>query len=190
MIIISGQNVWWGEKKPSGWGTVSVVETLEKPLWGKWAWTRGFRWTENKETVQAGNIGQQSASVLGTGSLAGGVRSNRGLPVILFLNELTVLRGLSPLAFQILCRTGVLVAAESGPTLYPVDCSPPGSSVLRIFQARILKWVAIFFSRGSSWPRDRTRVCYIAGGFFTYWAPGKPKCQIVPAYLSYSTRSF
>ena len=36
----------------------------------------------------------------------------------------------------------------------PVDCSLPGSSVHGIFQARILEWVAISFSRGSSWPRD------------------------------------
>ena len=41
-----------------------------------------------------------------------------------------------------------------------VDCSPPDSSVHGILQARILKWVAISFSRGSSWPRDRTRVSY------------------------------
>ena len=49
--------------------------------------------------------------------------------------------------------------------------SPPGSSGHRIFQARILEWVAISFSRGSSWPRDQTRVSsisYIAGGFFFF----------------------
>ena len=40
----------------------------------------------------------------------------------------------------------------------PVDCSPPGSSVHGILQARILKWVAISSSRGSSQPRDRTHV--------------------------------
>ena len=54
-----------------------------------------------------------------------------------------------------------------------MDCSLPGSSVLGIFLARILEWVAISFSRGSSWPRDRTHVsCVfcIAGGFFTCWA--------------------
>ena len=37
-----------------------------------------------------------------------------------------------------------------------MDCSPPGSSVLRIFQVRILEWVAMPSSRGSSWPRNRT----------------------------------
>ena len=48
---------------------------------------------------------------------------------------------------------------QSCPTLCnPVDCSPPRSSVHGIFQARVLEWVSISFSRGSSRPRDRTRV--------------------------------
>ena len=46
----------------------------------------------------------------------------------------------------------------------------PGSSVPGIFQARVLEWVAISFSRGSSRPRDRTRVSRIVGRRFTYWA--------------------
>ena len=47
---------------------------------------------------------------------------------------------------------------QSCPTLCDLmDCSPPGPSVHRIFQTRILEWVSISFSRGSSWPRDRTR---------------------------------
>ena len=52
----------------------------------------------------------------------------------------------------------------------PIDCSPPGSSVRGILQARILEWVAILFFRASSWPRDGTRVSCIAGEFFTCWA--------------------
>ena len=51
-----------------------------------------------------------------------------------------------------------------------MDCSPPGSSVLEILQARILKSVAIPFSRESSWPRARTRVSCITGRVFTIWA--------------------
>ena len=42
----------------------------------------------------------------------------------------------------------------------PMDCSPPGSSVHGILQARILEWVAVSFSRGSSQLRDRTRISY------------------------------
>ena len=47
-----------------------------------------------------------------------------------------------------------------------MDSSPPGSSVHRTLQARILQWVALSFSRGSSPPRNRTSVSCIAGGFF------------------------
>ena len=49
-----------------------------------------------------------------------------------------------------------------------LDCSPPGSSVHGILQARILKWVAISFSRGSS--QNRTWISCMAGRFFTNWA--------------------
>ena len=49
-------------------------------------------------------------------------------------------------------------------------CSQPGSSVQGILQARILEWVAISFSRGSSQLRDRTQVFCIEGRFFTIWA--------------------
>ena len=52
----------------------------------------------------------------------------------------------------------------------PMNYSPPGSSVRRILQARILEWVAISFSRGSSWPRNWTQFSYIAGRFFNIWA--------------------
>ena len=47
----------------------------------------------------------------------------------------------------------------------PMDCSPPGSSVHGILQARILEWVPIPFSRESSQPRDQTRVSCIAWDF-------------------------
>ena len=51
-----------------------------------------------------------------------------------------------------------------------MDCSPPGSSVHGILWARILEWVAIPFSRGSSWPWDPPQLFHIAGRFFTVWA--------------------
>jgi len=61
-----------------------------------------------------------------------------------------------------------VLVTQSCLTLYnPMDCSPPGSSVHGILQARILEWVAIPFSRGSSQPRDRTQVSHTAGRFFT-----------------------
>ena len=61
-----------------------------------------------------------------------------------------------------------VLVAQSCPTLCdPMDCSLPGSSAHGVLQARILDWVAIPFSRGSSQPRDQTQVSHIAGGFFT-----------------------
>ena len=55
----------------------------------------------------------------------------------------------------------------------PMNCSPPDSSVHGIFSAKILQWVAISYSRGSSRPRDRAHVSCLAGGFFTTVPPGK-----------------
>ena len=57
-----------------------------------------------------------------------------------------------------------LLVAQSCTMLWdPMDCSLSGSSVYEISQTRILEWVAIPFSKGSSWPRDWTWVSYITG---------------------------
>ena len=60
----------------------------------------------------------------------------------------------------------------------PIDCSPPGSSVRgRDSPARILEWVAMSSSRGSSRPRDRTHVSYVScwqAGSLPIAPPGKP----------------
>ena len=61
----------------------------------------------------------------------------------------------------------------------PMDCSPPGSSLHGILQARILEWVAISFSRGSSQPRDRTWVSCITGRFFTIWAIREAQFKVI-----------
>ena len=61
------------------------------------------------------------------------------------------------------------------PTLCdPVDCSPPDSSVHGILQTRLLEWVTIPFSRGSSQPRDQTQVFCIAGRFLLSETSEKP----------------
>ena len=71
-------------------------------------------------------------------------------------------------------KWGEVRVPQSCPTLCdPMDYGPPGSSVYGILQARILEWVAIPFSRGSSRPRDRIWVSRIAGRFFTIWATGE-----------------
>ena len=71
----------------------------------------------------------------------------------------------------------------------PLDCSPAGSSVHEIFLARVLEWVAIIFSRGSSWPRDWTRTSCIfsIGRWILYWNPlGSPgfRCCVVCSVIS------
>ena len=73
--------------------------------------------------------------------------------------------------------------AQSCPTLCdPMDCSLPDSSVHGIIQSRILEWVAISFSRGSSQPRDWTQVSCIRGRCFNLWdtreAGFKPRCFV------------
>ena len=57
-----------------------------------------------------------------------------------------------------------------------MDCSLPGSFVPGISRARTLEWVAISFSRGSSGPRDQTRVSCIVGGFLIMWATRVDRC--------------
>ena len=73
---------------------------------------------------------------------------------------------------------------QSCPTLCdPMDCSLSGSSVHGIFQARELKWIAVSFSRGSSWPRDRTRVSLIAGRHFTMGAIREALNELLLLYI-------
>ena len=60
----------------------------------------------------------------------------------------------------------------------PMDCSPPGSSVHGISQARILEWVAISLSKGSSWPRDQTHVSSIGSHALCHWANWEACCHI------------
>ena len=75
----------------------------------------------------------------------------------------------------------VCMCAQSCPTFCdPVDYIPLGSFLHGIFQARILEWVAISSSRGSSPPRDQTHVSCnpaVSGGFFTTEPTGKPKFE-------------
>ena len=64
-------------------------------------------------------------------------------------------------------KFNVLVAKLCLTLCDPMDCTTPGSSVHGILQARILEWVVIHFSRGSSQPRDQIQVSHITGRFFT-----------------------
>ena len=81
------------------------------------------------------------------------------------------------------------LVSESCPTLWdPLDCSPPGSSVRGILQARTLEYVAVPSSRGSSWPRDQTHVSYVSCigrcviyNFYHLGSPGGPRVGLLYA---------
>ena len=82
--------------------------------------------------------------------------------------------------------------AQSCPTLCdPMDCSLPGFSIHGILQARILEWIAISFSRRSSWPRDWTQVSHLVGRCFNHLSHqgslklGTDYVYCHPAYLAY-----
>ena len=80
----------------------------------------------------------------------------------------TAVKALSPNHWKV---KGKVLVAQSCPIFCDhVDYSLPGSSLHGIFQARILEWVAIPFSKESFWPRGQTWVSCIAGRFFTVWA--------------------
>ena len=64
-----------------------------------------------------------------------------------------------------------------------MDCAPSGSSVHGVFQARILEWVTISSSRGSSQPRDVTHVSCTAGRFFTTEPPEKPRFTLLALFI-------
>ena len=68
----------------------------------------------------------------------------------------------------------VLVAQSCLTLCDPMDCSPPGSSVHGILQARILEWVAISLSRESSWPRDQTCISCIGRQILDHWSARRP----------------
>ena len=79
-----------------------------------------------------------------------------------------------------------VLVAQSCPTLCRhgvTDCSPPGSSIHGILQARMLEWVAIPFSRGSSQSRDWTQVSCTAGRLFIVWATREAHSSIFYMFL-------
>ena len=87
-----------------------------------------------------------------------------------------VKRSLLPESLHLMWVHACSVAKSCLTLCDPMDCSPPGSSVHGIYQARILEWVAISSPKGSPQPRDWTSPMApaLAGRFFTIEPPGKP----------------
>ena len=84
-----------------------------------------------------------------------------------------------------------VLVAQSYPALCnPMDCSPPGSSVHGILQAKILEWVAISFSRRSLQPRDRTQVSCIAGRLDHLSHQRSPKVYNINSLFSKYLRNY
>ena len=105
----------------------------------------------------------------------GGIRKAPSLSEALALLRAQALRTLRPFR-------SATVRAQSGPTLYdPVDCSPPGSSVHGILQARALEWVPMPSSGGSSQTRDRTHVaCVCCIGRRVLYLKGQIQFLLLP----------
>ena len=69
-----------------------------------------------------------------------------------------------------------------------MDYGQPGASTYGILQARILKWIAISFSRGSSWPRNQAWVSCVADKFVAHWATREAlRCQVFLIWLQFSS---
>ena len=130
------------------WESLYVIYFKKKLAWKKvvafsWIWTLYF-WTAHQRYSWGG---LRQASLFPTRAL------------ILVLNPLSASLWVCAQSLQ-LCLT----------LCSPMDCSPLGSSVHGLLQARILEWVAMPSFVGSSQPRDQTHVFCLAGGLFTHWA--------------------
>ena len=79
-------------------------------------------------------------------------------------------------------KVKVLVAQSCPAFGNLMDYNPPGSSVHRILQVRILEWVAISICKGSSQPRDQTRVSCLTGVFFNIWATRETMDCSIPGF--------
>ena len=152
-----------------------------------YSWLFAARWTVARQPPPSMEFSRQDYAV-GCHSLLQGLfltqEPNLGLPHCRhILYHLSHQGSLCSSKLGHKCGGGLV--SKSCPTLCnPTDCSPPGSSVHRILQARILEWVAISFSRGSSRPRDWTCISCIAGGFFTSEESPDYKCYPLMTFIS------
>ena len=93
------------------------------------------------------------------------------------------LPGVQAEAAELTWMRSVLVAQSCLTLCDPMCYNPPGSSVHGTLQAKIQEWVAMPFSRGSSRPRDQTRVSCTAGRFFTIWASREAPGDLLPSLV-------
>ena len=151
-------------------------------IWCKWVTTQSTiaRWAQNTPRVVYEMVEPQ-ATVSGhflLDFLSYYTEETQGLRQYFVLNKCQGLKIIWYLFHCLLTVPWLLESesevAQSCPILCdPMDCSLPGSSLHGILQARILEWVAISFSRGSSQLRYQTQVSCIAGRRFNLWATGE-----------------
>ena len=160
--------------------------------WVAISFSRGSSWSKNQ--AQASCITGRFLTFWATKNTQS--RNRRCFHFVLLLQQITTNFWLKQCTFIVLVSwsqksdaCGMLMIVLSCVRLVynPEDCSPPGSSVHGIFQARILEWVAISFSRISSQARDGTWVSCLAGRFFTTEPPGKPCGMKVKVTQSFPT---
>ena len=112
-------------------------------------------------------------------------------PLVLFSSTLAAWRSVSTLREIVKDNLATDESLQQQLTLCVLmDCYPPASSVLGILQARILEWVTMPSSRGSSWPGNLSRVSYIsciAGKFFITEKPGKPTKECTAVLIIWIT---
>ena len=148
---------------------------VAEKLWQRW-WKSRWETKEQSEVAQRWEAAESHVQPEATGIKEGG-------------HSWATWRSCCPALFQPHTLAEPCVRVK---VLAAQSCSPPGSSVHGILQARTLEWVAIPFSRGSSRPRDQTQVSCIAGRFFTIWATRdqmtrrsrgiSPVCQVRPRH--------
>ena len=162
---------WWGERsseRQKNWPILYSQNAKKKQITHK---KSKLNWEEfSRRTIYRGM--NKEFSYLGF--VTQNKDSCQGKKATLFLYTFFMVFVLKKVVFndwRIFSLMHGSIVSQSCPThCIPMNYSLPGSYLHGIFQARILEWVTIPFSRGSSPPGDQTQVSWIAGRFFTLWA--------------------
>ena len=150
-----------GPGSSPGWGNRSHMLQLKNPVWCNEDWRSHMLQWRPGEAKKMSQERVCSLSAFHEDTPRKYSATGRGLsPGLHHAAPLILISRLQNL------RNKKVKVAQLCPTL----CDPMDYTVHGILQARILEWVAFFFSGGSSHPRDRIQVSHIAGKFFTSWA--------------------
>ena len=137
-----------------------ISETLPSTWWNdQYSYTWGYRSIKNSKITLCHSMKHNQSYFL----------NNLKVRLLdLFTDYYVIFRNLTSILVS--CQLDSVSWSVLSDSLRSHGLYPAGSCVHGILQARILEWIAIRFSRGSSWPRNQTRVFFISGRFFTIWA--------------------